>query len=228
MFSLLRSVHVTALVLSLTLVSGCSSLSPLGRDSSDISHTPKYPSHTAVPPSMPPSAFSEGTPYDWETSTQLPPRSAAYRFANTRTFEETGNWIKKTMEAQTAAASSTDPSTRFSDIHFEGCNFLWYEEQGVGSTHINTYGRAVNLARANLGQMLAFSSSFRVGWEEDRNTLFRAWEKERDGDRWTDLGEQLQSSTSKDFPASNSQMADRLRYAFVHAARLCGARVPEH
>ena len=86
------------------------------------------------------------------------------------------------MPAPPRSSTMKQETTRLSDVHIEGCLFEWHEERGIGTTHINAYSHAVNLARAQMGQIFASSNLFRAAWDEDRNVLFRAWEKgERPG-----------------------------------------------
>ncbi len=218
---------------------GCSKPSDSGGSGSGFSipaltgsepfRTPKYPSHAVVQPSVAPSTFSSGTPYDWEHPTPLPAHTSASfvreTFANTRTFEETTAWIKKAMATYIPSNRPPQETTRFSDFHFRGCIFEWHEESAASPEHVNEYNYSVNLGEANMSQIFSDTSSFRLGWEEENNpVLFRAWEKE--DARWKLLGEQLQGSTRKDFSVSRDDMAEPLVFAFLHAARLCGAKFP--
>lgn len=192
---------------------------------------PKYPPHTVVQPSVPPSAFSSGPPYDWEHPVPKPEHTSTYRllesFTNTRTLDETTAWIKKAMDAYVPSNRPPNESTRFLDFHFRGCLFEWHEEWSAGEDHVNESNYSVSLADADLTQIVPSSHSFRLGWDAQKNpVLFRTWQKQEG--HWQSLGERLQRiSSSTDFPVSQDNMAEPLAFAFVHAARLCGAKFPE-
>jgi hypothetical protein len=212
-----------AVLLALLALSGCSTKSEDG--GSEPFRTPKYPPHAVVLPTVPPSTFSSGPAYDWEHPTDFPRNignSHQWHFANTKTFEETSAWLKKTM----TEAVEADRSQKYSDFHFRGCIFEWQELE-LAPTHVNEYDFSVNLADATMTQMFAFSTSFRLGWDGAKNpVLFRAWEKEEG--RWKNLGERLQDTPSRDFAVTRKDLVEPLRYAWVHAARLCGAKLPEN
>jgi hypothetical protein len=179
-------------------------------------HTPKYPPHPSVQPSVAPSTFSSGETFDWETPMKETPTLPRYRFANTRTFAETTAWIKKTVDPELALAYQQDPSERISDFHFEGCIVKFHEEQGLGTTHINAYSHALNLAQSSMEQFMGFATSFRVHGAGGKNKLARFFDKGEG--HWIDQGERLEDSTGNDFPASSPDLALRLSYAFRHAA----------
>ncbi|HXS95543.1 MAG TPA: hypothetical protein VN736_13150 [Candidatus Limnocylindrales bacterium] len=216
---------IAAVLVSAAALSGCSKL-PGGGDSEPF-RTPKYPPHAAVQPSVDPSTFTSGPAYDWEHPSDWPNHTSSYtwwNFSSARAFPETAAWIANAMN-EYVAKNNSDPQQRFSDFHFRGCLVEWHEEQGLGTNHVNEYNYSVNLAHANMSQMFASGTDqFRIGWTgEDDPQLGRYWEIE-DG-RWKNLGERVQPMfNNRDFPVTRKDMIAPLTIAFLHAARLCGAK----
>lgn len=177
-------------------------------------------------PSVTPGAFASGPAYDWQDAAAKPPFSVmAANFANTRSFAETSRWIQETLKQYLAPI----PGEETTGIHFRGCILEWHIERFLSNgDHINEYNYSVNpgdlkiqrgaVSTGGLGDALY------LHWNTQANPLlFRAWEKE-DG-KWKNLGEQIQHDAPGPFrlqPRDN--IADRLGYAFLHAARLCGAQ----
>ena len=197
-------------------------------DSSDgPSRAPKYPPHAAVSPSVAPGTFAAGPAYDWEdAAAKLPSRFQVVNFASTRNFADTSRWIQQMLPQYLAPTAENHERT--TDLHFRGCIMEWRVEWLVNDVHINEYTYSVNLGDLDLtnGRVRTggLGNALYLSWDLQANPrLFRAWEKE-DG-QWKLLGERIENDAAGPFllqPRDN--IADRLAYAFFHAARLCGSQ----
>jgi hypothetical protein len=212
-----------AVLIPIALAGGCSKTA----DSSDApSRSPKYPPHAAASPSVAPGAFTAGPAYDWEDAVAKPPSSfTVVNFANTRTFADTSRWIQQMLPQYLAPTAETHE--QMTDLHFRGCIMEWRVDS-FSETHINEYNYSVNLGDLDLtnGRVRTggLGNSLSLDWDAQANPrLFRAWDKE-DG-RWKMTGERTENDNAGPFPLQpRDNIADRLAYAFFHAARLCGSR----
>jgi hypothetical protein len=192
------------------------------------SRGPKYPPHAPVSPSVATATFTTGPAYDWEdAAAKVPARFSVVNFANTRSFAETSRWIQQTLPQYLAPTSETHE--RMSDLHFRGCIMEWRIDS-FSENHINEYNYSVNLGDVDLtnGRVRTggLGNSVSLNWDGNKNPrLFRAWQKE-DGE-WKMQGERTENDAPGEFELQpRDHIADRLAYAFFHAARLCGSPVP--
>ncbi len=218
-----RHPYCAVLILA-ALAEGCSTTAG---SSDGPSRTPKYPPHAAVSPSVAPSSFTAGPAYDWEDAAAKPPfKVRVASFANSRNFADTSRWIQQTLEHYLAQGTTSHEQT--TDIHFRGCILEWHVERFVSDVHINEYNYAVNLGDLDISDGAVrtgrLGDALYLRWNTKANPLlFRAWEKE-DG-KWKNLGERIQHEAGGPFELQQrDNIADRLGYAFFHAARLCGAQ----
>jgi hypothetical protein len=182
-----------------------------------------------VPPSVPPGTFTAGPAYDWRDPAAKPPfREIEANFANTSSFADTSRWIQESLNQYLAPITSPDREET-SDIHFRGCILEWHVEELINNgSHINEYNHSVNLGdvRIRHGELFTggLKDSLYVRWDTKANpVLARFWEKE-DG-KWKNVGERMQDDNDGPFQLQvRDNIAERLGYAFVHAARLCGAQ----
>jgi hypothetical protein len=215
----LRHLFLSALALA---ASACST--PAVLSSSKPWEIPKYPDRPAIQPSVPPSSFNTGPAYDWENASKPPFPSTAADFSNTRSFAETSAWIKKTIDNHVAGR----PEGSLSDFHFRGCIVEFHHEWHTGTDHVNEYNHSFYLGDVDVsrGAMQISRDSVRLRWGLEKNrVLSRNWHL--DNGKWMLLGERLEQEAGVEFYVGRlDNMPVRLAYAFVHAARLCGAKAP--
>jgi len=192
----------------------------------DAAASPIVTAHVTQP-SVSPSTFSAGPPFDWQDPAGKLPRQwgrVTTAFANTRSFDETTKWIVETVKNYRLPA---DRGMTLSDIRFRGCLMEWDQQWLVTDTHRNDYFFSVNLGDLDVSRSGFSRDSVDLRWDMEKNrTGTRNWEKENGA--WQKLAEGTDKMESFPFRfADRENITARLAYAVVHAARLCGVNTTE-
>jgi hypothetical protein len=161
--------------------------------------------------------------FDWENPPAQPSRDqyAITTFKSTRTLAQTTRWLKTALERHVRPTSGPY-KFEVSDVRFSGCTMEWTfrQELGGGITKVASY--SVNLRDVDLSThaVQVFTQSMRFRTKNPFTVVEKIFEK----------GTQKSTGTSKEtvvqFELNEKFMPDRIAWATVHAARLCGAEVP--
>jgi hypothetical protein len=194
---------------------------------------PQYPNRMLPQPSVPPSNFAEGQPFDWENpAAQAPPDGRlTTAFSSTRSFEETSRWIQSTLGRY--LESRAQPwLTTVSHVQFRGCVMEWDQQilyKDYNPPQVNETIFSINLGDLDISKISRYGVSsrgdeLRIDWQEGDNPITgRSWVLVNGSWRPKGPGSTAFHS-SFSFPVANrDNAAVRLAYAMIHAGRLCGA-----
>ncbi|MGD0871501.1 MAG: hypothetical protein ABSB88_18265 [Bryobacteraceae bacterium] len=184
-----------------------------------------------------------GPAFDWE-KTPSPQAGNADRmledlrmlhFSSAKTLAETTSWLKQVLEQYQYKQLPDDPpnsATPLSDIKFQGCLMQWTTKQTFDGG-MNQDANSLNLGDLDLGQTPGNVMVQVIDYDLIR--LNTVGEKIGVTERNYDSGPGgLKLKAERTNPAASSElhfrdadfMAIRAAYAFVHAARRCGAKPP--
>jgi hypothetical protein len=156
-------------------------------------------------------------------------------FSSAKTLAETTSWLKQVLEQYQYKQLPEDPpnsATPLSGIKFQGCVMQWTSKQTFDGG-MNEDVNSLNLGDIDLGQVPGNVMVQVI--DNDQIRLNTVGEKISVTERNYDSGPGgLKLKAERTNPAASSELhfrdadfiAIRAAYAFVHAARRCGAKPP--
>jgi hypothetical protein len=162
--------------------------------------------------------------FDWEKppAKPSPDRYALTTFKSARTLAETTKWLKGALERYGKKKERVD-DFEISNVRFAGCTMEWTFRQELtgGVTQISTY--AVSLRDVDLayGAVQVSTETVQFRTKREFTVLNKYFEKGVQKPTGTDKESSVQLRMR-----NNDLIPDRVSWALVHAARLCGAEVP--
>jgi hypothetical protein len=162
--------------------------------------------------------------FDWEN----PPANASAdpyalpTFKSTRTLGETTKWLKAALERY-GSVKPTIYQNEIKDVRFLDCTMEWTHRGDLGSglSRVTSYSVPLGDVDLTVHAVQIFTDEMR----------FRTTRPFPVVEKILDKSTQKSTATRKESSAQillrrESQMPSRVAWALVHAARLCGARVP--
>ncbi len=176
-----------------------------------------------VAPPPPPAGGTIDPAFDWE---RVPPdngrrpREAVLTFQSSRSLPQTTPWLVWAI-SQYGHFPEPDGRTDVSDVRFRGCTLEWTERQLLsGKVRESRY--SIPLSMLNLQHTTPLVSSLGVGLH-----LLREAEIDR---RYLEDGKETARRVERENHVlltlrEEDRIPDRVMWAIVHAARLCGADI---
>ena len=163
--------------------------------------------------------------FDWERPPATPSRDlfALTSFKSSRTLAETTTWLKGALERYGSVKTALGRE-EISKVVFAGCTLRWRRKQDMGRTMTHVFDSTVDLRDVDL-------SYGRVQTSTGQTSIHTRHE-------FTVAEEYFENGKSKGPPRPAKEwsarfavrnedlMPERISWALIHAARLCGAPVP--